>query len=138
MVAIRGIAKTVDLRDELLDNVQHMIHVQAVKRIGKVQFDQHVICSHVLDEPPSGVYSCPATSRYPHSDLDWTEEFGELGGGVCACTFDSLSSLDIAHDDMTDTSRLFIERDETSAVEDALIFGVTLPLQENVCERCDC
>ena len=45
MVAICGIAKSVDLRDDLLDNVQHMVPVQAVERSGKVQFNQHIISS---------------------------------------------------------------------------------------------
>ena len=89
MVAIRGIPRTVVLRDEHLDNVQHMVPVQSFKHIRKIQFDQHVICSNILDEPPSGVFSCFAAFRDLHSDLDWTEEIGEHEGGVCARTFGS-------------------------------------------------
>ena len=80
-------AKATDLGTNSLTMFSILSLVQSVKRVGKALFDQHVICSHVLDEPPSDAYSCFAAFRYPYSDLDWTKEFGERGGGVCARTF---------------------------------------------------
>ena len=87
-----------------------MVPEQAVKRIGEVQFNKYIIDSHVFDEPLVGVYSCFAAYRYPDSDLDWTDEFVELGGGIGKCTFGRQFSPDITHDNRTDTSRLFWEQ----------------------------